>query len=85
MRGNYLLWIGQENISYMILWDTWYADYKKKVKIKFLLMEKYSSTVDLTERILKVLHTALHSLHCEYQISKELSDLSIVFADCGIW
>jgi hypothetical protein len=35
-----------------------------------------------SERILKVLHT---SLHCEYQIAKGLSDLSVVFADCGIW
>jgi hypothetical protein len=37
----------------MILWDTWYSDYKRKVNIKFLLVEKYSSTVDLIARVLK--------------------------------
>jgi hypothetical protein len=57
----------------MILWDTWYVDYKKKVKIKFLLVEKYSSTVDLMARISKDLHTAIH---CKYQIAKRVSNLS---------
>jgi hypothetical protein len=41
--------------------------------VLILLVEKWSSTVNLIERIMKDLHA---SFHCEYQTVKKLSGLS---------
>jgi hypothetical protein len=55
-----------------ILCDTWYISYKIKLKsyVFILHVEKYRNTLDLTERIMKDLHT---SFHCKHQLTKKLT------------